>query len=218
MVAIGYPPIVGGGGIPATIFDAKGDLLGATGPDSPARVPVGPDGYVLTGDSVDPLGVSWQPPGGSGFTPTVRDGYVTSGDVLAPNTGANWVPLGSEYVLPSVVGNRVEFQLSAMFDFNVAFFLDLAVLMGPGPSIARRSSTGTSSATTANEGDPSMYSSWNGFARVGGGFFSFTVQAGDLDGGNVRFSVITRSNGTGKMFQSTNYPLRWRAIDLGPVN
>ena len=42
----------------------KGDLQGYS--NVPARVPVGADGTVLTADSGDPLGVSWQTAGGAG--------------------------------------------------------------------------------------------------------------------------------------------------------
>jgi hypothetical protein len=45
----------------------KGDLWGFAGANT--RVPVGPNGYVLTADSVAAVGVSWQPGGGGGAAP-----------------------------------------------------------------------------------------------------------------------------------------------------
>jgi hypothetical protein len=41
------------------IVTTKGDLLGRS--STPARVPVGADGTVLTADSAAALGVSWKP-------------------------------------------------------------------------------------------------------------------------------------------------------------
>lgn len=56
-------------GVALTIFDAKGDLVVATGPDTVARLPVGSAGDVLTVDSTTATGAKWAPPasgGGSG--------------------------------------------------------------------------------------------------------------------------------------------------------
>jgi hypothetical protein len=48
-----------GGGIPATIADAKGDLIVATAADVVARLPVGANGQVLTADLAQVAGVKW---------------------------------------------------------------------------------------------------------------------------------------------------------------
>jgi parallel beta-helix repeat protein len=49
----------GSGGIPATIVDAKGDLLVATAADTVARLPVGTDGQVLKASSGTSTGLVW---------------------------------------------------------------------------------------------------------------------------------------------------------------
>lgn len=49
----------GGGGIPATIFDAKGDLIAATAADTAARLPVGTNGQILTAASGEATGLEW---------------------------------------------------------------------------------------------------------------------------------------------------------------
>lgn len=45
--------------ISKTIMDAKGDLLTATGADTPARLAVGTDGQVLVADSTQTTGLKW---------------------------------------------------------------------------------------------------------------------------------------------------------------
>jgi hypothetical protein len=45
-----------------TIVDAKGDLIGATAADTPARLAVGTNGQVLTADSTAATGLAWASP------------------------------------------------------------------------------------------------------------------------------------------------------------
>jgi hypothetical protein len=56
-------------GIPATIFDAKGDLIAASAADTAARLAVGSNGQVLTADSTAATGLAWATPaGGASFS------------------------------------------------------------------------------------------------------------------------------------------------------
>lgn len=51
-----------------SLVDAKGDLIGATADNTPARIPVGANGFVLTADSAEALGVKWAAAGSTGFS------------------------------------------------------------------------------------------------------------------------------------------------------
>jgi len=51
-----------------SIVDAKGDLIGATAADTPARLAVGTNGQVLTADSTAGTGLAWATPAGGGIT------------------------------------------------------------------------------------------------------------------------------------------------------
>jgi len=48
------------------IIDAKGDLIVGASDNTPARLPIGSNGYVLTADSAQTYGVKWAAAGGGG--------------------------------------------------------------------------------------------------------------------------------------------------------
>jgi hypothetical protein len=57
------------GAVPASIVDAKGDLIAATAADTVSRLAIGANDTVLTADSSTATGLKWAAPsGGGGFT------------------------------------------------------------------------------------------------------------------------------------------------------
>lgn len=52
--------------ISQTIIDAKGDLIVGSAADTPARVAIGTDGFVLTADSSEASGIKWSASSGGG--------------------------------------------------------------------------------------------------------------------------------------------------------
>jgi hypothetical protein len=61
------------------IVDAKGDLIGATAADTPARLAVGTNGQILTADSTAATGLAWATPTAGGMTLLNTGGTALSG-------------------------------------------------------------------------------------------------------------------------------------------
>ena len=77
--------------ISKTILDAKGDLISATGADTPTRLAVGTNGQVLLADSTQASGLRWG-------TDPITTSYDAKGDLLV-GTGADAfvrVPVGTD--------------------------------------------------------------------------------------------------------------------------
>ena len=80
---------IAGGGIPAAIIDAKGDLIAGTAADTAARLAVaGTNGYVLAAASGETTGLIWQPA-------PARHGCLIYHNTTQ-TVSANYVPMNSE--------------------------------------------------------------------------------------------------------------------------
>ena len=95
------------GKVPATIVDAKGDLIAATAADTVSRLAVGANDTVLTADSTTSTGLKWATPAAGGYT-TLASGSLS----------------GTEVVLSSINGGYRRLVLS----INNAYFSGPTIL------------------------------------------------------------------------------------------
>ena len=77
------------------IVDAKGDLIGATAADTPARLAVGTNGQVLTADSTAATGLAWTTVSAGSSGPAFRAFRSTSVQSIASTTNVK-VQLNAE--------------------------------------------------------------------------------------------------------------------------
>jgi len=83
-------------GIPATIFDAKGDLIAASAADTASRLAVGTNGQVLTADSTAATGLAWATASSpsytwTAYTPTVAAG---TGSITTSSASGRYIQIG----------------------------------------------------------------------------------------------------------------------------
>ncbi len=151
--------------------------------------------------------------GGGGAAPVaVVAGRVSTGNVVPQNTGGNVHVLtgGPTFAIAAAVGDRIRADVVYLTERNINTFYDLAVIVG-GVAV-RYATTGTS--TPPVEGDPGMYPDQPSYQGRPGPFV-FTVESGDLSGGNVTIGFVVKSAGGGQLFASTAFPLRYTLFNYG---
>ena len=141
----------------------------------------------------------------------VADTSLTgAGDYYSvPNTGDSWVPLAAmpEYTIAASIGDDIELQYGYLLkEHSSGVAVDFAVVTGPTPTAQRYFSSGN--ATPSFAGSAGNYPNSGDFQGVSG-VLGFTVQAADLDGGNVRIRWAAKTTSDlGRVYANANYPLR----------
>ena len=82
-------------GIPATIFDAKGDIIAATAADTAGRLAVGTNGQTLVADSTAATGLKWDTPS-SGTPAFVGARIYAASDLSLTNNASTLITFNSE--------------------------------------------------------------------------------------------------------------------------
>jgi hypothetical protein len=96
------PPSGGGGAIPISTINAKGDLVVGDANDSVLRLAVGSNGQVLTADSAQTVGIKWATPTGTGGGGTPVEDLITApGDLIVGDASS------APATFPSAAGTTI---------------------------------------------------------------------------------------------------------------
>lgn len=145
----------------------------------------------------------------------LRQAYINDNSGASiPDSGGAFQPVaGFSLSVPAVAGDFVKLAVRAMRSGSPStLFLDTAII---SEGAARWfSSTGT--ATPSVEGDPSFYPD-GGFPRWSGSI-GVLVTEDMVEDGNVVFRLMAKSQGSGRVYATPDYPFYWRAENVGPVD
>ena len=200
------------------IWDTKGDLAIATGADAAAKLVVGSNGQVLTADSTQTTGVKWATGGGGGITPGRAKAKRTAGNVTLNSTTFVNIDTATDLVIAAAAGDVLEVTMAVRASTagsNIYCVLDFHTIVSSAPvnSIAADAAAGTT-----NVGFPA----WStGVVRAAGSGYThfvgtkqYTVQAGDISGGNVTLRLRGFDGGSVTLDASTDPYLYIAVVNL----
>lgn len=139
--------------------------------------------------------------------------YVNDqGRIEFDDTSGSWVQILSLGLLhvDADPGDYIDVTITALKSLP-STAVDLAVVVDG--TIVRYLSSGT--ATAAFDGDHGWEIAGSFLGRAGGR--GFTVEVSDLYGPGVDIAVVYKSDGSGSLDASVNYPLFWRIMNFGPT-
>lgn len=162
--------------VPATLVDAKGDLLVGTGNDALARLPVGVDDYMLVADSTDAFGLAWKAVAtGSGIPATLYDANTIL-MAVADNT-----PLPVTIGASTFVGRKATGDPGTMTGAEAGALIKLDQLAAP-------TDVTTLNVTTSAHGlMPKLPGGTTTFFRADG---SFATPSGSSPGADIATAIV----------------------------
>lgn len=122
--------------VQSTMFEAKGDLISASALDTPIRVPVGPNGYVLSANSSTVSGLEWVEVGTVTASPSTIVQRTTTGDVTVVDAYLRGVVLNNDTDAATVTvraggaGGVVVLELNATADPTIVCPVENALCVG----------------------------------------------------------------------------------------
>lgn len=207
------------GAIPSTLVNAKGDLLGASGDDTPVRVAVGATGDALLADSSQPAGVRW---GNSARVKAFTNTGLVIGTFGPCGVSGSWTVCSAAYrsvPCPAAVGDLLDWKFGAILGAGTATAdaeFDLATIDNSNvaaPVILRCLSSG--SATPLSNGMGALYC-WANNARRIPAVEDWQVAAEDIVANTVTFALLYRAGGSGlSVGHAAVYPSRVTVTNKG---